>query len=125
MARKPRNYRAEYVRRIANATKRGIPRSVARGHAGKGLVGIRAAKELGIEGYNIEKAVARDARRMFGRKPKRKAGEFPLEYEIKLGESINEEKEPRFPWTDEASFIATIMGAGMSEREAYTLWFSP
>jgi hypothetical protein len=34
MARKPRDYAAEYARRIANATRRGFSRTQARGHAG-------------------------------------------------------------------------------------------
>lgn len=46
MARKPRNYRDEYARRIANAQKRGLSRSQARGHAkaGEAAVGKRPVK---------------------------------------------------------------------------------
>ena len=42
-----RNYKAEYQRRIANAEKRGLTRSQARGHAkaGEAVVGKRAAKD--------------------------------------------------------------------------------
>lgn len=43
MARK-RDYKAEYQRRIANAEKRGLSRSQARGHARPGERGIRPAK---------------------------------------------------------------------------------
>jgi hypothetical protein len=42
MARR-RNYRAEYQRRIANAAKRGLSRSQARGHARAGEASLRAA----------------------------------------------------------------------------------
>lgn len=41
MARKPRDFRAEYQRRIANAAKRGLSRSQARGHARAGEKPIR------------------------------------------------------------------------------------
>lgn len=43
---KKRDYRAEYQRRIANAAKRGLSRSQARGHAkaGEAAVGKRTAK---------------------------------------------------------------------------------
>ena len=37
-----RNYRAEYERRIANAAKRGLSRSQARGHARAGEMPVRA-----------------------------------------------------------------------------------
>lgn len=43
MARK-RDYRAEYARRIANAKKRGLSRSQARGHARSGEKPIRGSK---------------------------------------------------------------------------------
>ena len=43
MARK-RDYKAEYQRRIANATKRGLSRSQARGHARAGEKPIRAKR---------------------------------------------------------------------------------
>ncbi len=43
MAR-PRNYKAEYARRIANAKKRGLSRSQARGHARPGEKPIRGSK---------------------------------------------------------------------------------
>jgi hypothetical protein len=38
-----RNYKAEYQRRIANAAKRGLSRSQARGHARAGEASIKAA----------------------------------------------------------------------------------
>lgn len=46
MARRPRDYRAEYQRRIANAEKRGLSRSQARGHAkaSEAAVGKRSSK---------------------------------------------------------------------------------
>jgi hypothetical protein len=44
-----RDYKAEYERRIANAAKRGLTRSQARGHAkaGEAPVGRRSAKDSG------------------------------------------------------------------------------
>lgn len=46
MAKKSRNYAEEYARRIANAAKRGLTRSQARGHAkaNEATVGKRTAK---------------------------------------------------------------------------------
>lgn len=46
MAKRPRDYRAEYQRRLANAEKRGLSRSQARGHAkaGEAAVGKRSSK---------------------------------------------------------------------------------
>jgi hypothetical protein len=40
---KPRNHKAEYARRIANAKKRGLSRSQARGHARPGETPIRGS----------------------------------------------------------------------------------
>lgn len=50
---KPRNYKAEYAKRIANAEKRGLSRSQARGHARPGEKPIRSSKvnrgDVGLE----------------------------------------------------------------------------
>jgi hypothetical protein len=47
MARRVRNYRAEYARRNAFAAERGLSRSQARGHPRRGETGIAALKRLG------------------------------------------------------------------------------
>lgn len=90
-----RNYRKEYRRR-------------------KHLRAIEAAEEL----------VARDARRVFGRKPKRtKEDPDAVHYELRLAEMA--ERDGRFDWLEEAEFIAQMQAMGATTREAYTLWFSP
>lgn len=43
---RPRNFKAEYKRRIANAAKRGLSRSQARGHAKRGESTLRPAREI-------------------------------------------------------------------------------
>jgi hypothetical protein len=43
---KKRNYQAEYKRRIANAARRGLSRSQARGHAKAGEASIRAKRPV-------------------------------------------------------------------------------
>lgn len=116
--RKPgrkRDYRAEYRRRIANAVKRGFTRSQARGHARKAELSLSAAK--------IEQKVGKDAKRVFGRKPKRLPGEDVFAYPERLEEL--KKREGQFQWLDESTFIASITQLGLTEREAYTLWFSP
>ncbi len=146
MARKrKRDYAAEYKRRIERAAKKKIPRDVARGHAPKGKAGIKAARFLGIRPgeplraidpelfsnwEKIREQVARDARRVFGQKPKRgSAGDedFAAEYELRLNELIEERgnKQGRFSWEDERRFVGEMRAMGATERQAYTFWFSP
>lgn len=73
--RKPRNYKAEYARRVANAQKRGLSRSQARGHPKPAESVVRASSsrhpiedhrlQLGLKVLRQEKslsAAAREAR---------------------------------------------------------------
>jgi hypothetical protein len=72
----------------------------------------------------LEAAVARDARRVFGRKPKRtKEDPDAPHYELRLAEMA--ERDGRFDWLEESEFIAQMQSEGATTREAYTLWFSP
>lgn len=124
MARKPRNYAAEYARRIARGKQKGYSKSVARGHARKGEASLKTAKFLGIKpGADLDKIIAADARKVFGVKPKRVSGEGPVQYEEKLREM--QRQRGRFEWTDEAAFMAAMENLGMTAQDAYTHWFSP
>ncbi len=56
MARK-RDYKAEYQRRIANAAKRGLSRSQARGHARHGETPVRAKAGAGLSDHQMVAAI--------------------------------------------------------------------
>jgi hypothetical protein len=112
---KKRNYKAEYKRRIARAKARGFSVSQARGHA--------KPTELSITAENMRMVVGKDAKRVFGRKPKRLPGEDVFAYPERLEEM--KKREGQFQWLDESAFIESITKLGLTEREAYTLWFSP
>ena len=121
-----RDYKAEYQRRLQRAKEKGYSVAVARGHAPKGTLGIRAAKrakELLAIRQQVEKEVERDARKVFGRKPKREKGEQPFIYQEKLEEL--KKRDGQFAWTDEQSFVDEMLELGLTERDAYTFWFSP
>jgi hypothetical protein len=125
VAKRKRNYRAEYKRRIDRALAKGYTRAVARGHAPKGTAGIKAAKFLGVNpGADLDDLIERDAKYTFGRKPKRRKDDTtPPEYQLRLEEMWK--RDGRFDWRSEAEFIEQMQGLGFSKREAYTLWFSP
>ena len=128
-----RNYRAEYQRRIERAKVKGYSKSVARGHAPRGVAGLRTAKFLGLEpGESLGlaprdkrgrlKIVVEDARRTFGEKPVRERGDTPESYAEKLAEL--QERKGKFEWSNEPAFVAMMLKLGLTEREAYTHWFS-
>ena len=125
VTRKQRDYKAEYQRRIAKTPKGSVARAVARGHAPKGKAGKRAAKFLGIKaGSDIDQFIDKDKARVFGKKvPKRQFGETEQDFEDRLRE-LKRRKETEFKWTSEADFIESLIGLGLTEREAYTHWFS-
>jgi hypothetical protein len=120
-----RDYADEYRRRIARARARGLSVSVGRGHPGKGQLGIRATKREADRQSLLDatgRKVGRDARRVFGYNPSRGKGEAPFIYEDRLtGEA---KKEGAFAWTNEHEFIEQITALGLTERDAYTFWFS-
>jgi hypothetical protein len=145
MARKKkRNYRAEYKRRIARALEKGYSRSVARGHAktktrtytrkdgtkGREVVhvemSIKAAKLFGEKpGTLYADVLRRDANYVFGEVPKRIKGEDKTSTAYQLRLEGLAKFDGQFNWLDEGAFIAQMMAAGLTEREAYTHWFSP
>ena len=119
MAKRVRNYKREYARRLERARLLGFSKSQGRGHPKKG------EKKIGrLTKDQIKDIVSKDAKQVFGRKPKRLKGEqLPIDYEIKLADK--QKREGRFEWTDEATFIGDMQALGLTEREAYTQWFSP
>lgn len=103
-------------------------------------------------GKSVKSIVAADAKRVFkGRKPKRgrynpktgkvvsrRKGESSLDYYERTegweGESPDEyqlrlegimRKRGAFAWEDEKRFLGQMKALRVSEREAYTHWFSP
>jgi len=147
MARKKkRNYRAEYKRRIARALAKGYSRSVARVHAKtktRTYVGrdgkkhkevihvemsVKAAKLFGEKpGTLYADVLKRDARFVFGEVPRRVKGEDKTStaYQLRLEGLAKRDADGVFNWLDEGAFIEQMMAAGLTEREAYTHWFSP
>lgn len=142
MARRKRDYRAEYKRRIERALQKGYSRSVARGHpktrtitvqtaAGPKKkkqiveVGIKASKFLGIRpGGDFLKLILADSKHVFGEVPKRREGDNDSpRYQLRLEQL--QERGGVFDWTNEQNFIAEMQAAGLTEREAYEQWFSP
>jgi hypothetical protein len=81
---------------------------------------------------DIAIAIERDARRVFGIKPKRGRGEgsrydpSPL-VRIDYAEVLaaKKKRDGKFNWEDEDEFIGALTDLGMPTQEAYTLWFSP
>lgn len=74
---------------------------------------------------DLHELAERDSKRIFGRIVKR-SDDHPdtITYEDYLKDRQKRE-ERDFQWTDEASFIQSITAMGLTENEAYTLWFSP
>jgi hypothetical protein len=143
MAKRKRDYRAEYKRRIEKALKEGYSRAIARGHPKTEVVhyvdrkgqkqkrrrvvelGLRAARFLGERpGERIDKIVARDAKYTFGKKPKRGfQDKNEVYYQLRLEEL--ERRQGTFDWTNERKFIDQMLALGLTERDAYKNWFSP
>lgn len=135
-----RDYRAEYQRRVARAKERGLSKAIGRGHAPKGRAGIKLAKVLGIKpgertskrppqpraepGFptfeeRLEAAGFRnfiqDARIEYLRRLNRKRPK-----DEKLSKDEIEDIA-----TSKEDFVQTVFESAVSEREAYTAWFSP
>lgn len=132
---KKRNYAVEYKRRIARGKARGYSKAVARGHALQGTLGIRAAKFLGESpGFKVKvkpgskrslrDAVLRDAEYVFGEAPVRgfDDGSAP-EYQLRLEQLAS--RPGVFNWQNERAFVEKMMALGLTERAAYSHWFSP
>ncbi len=133
---KQRDYKAEYARRIARAAERGIPVSVARGHARKGLAGIKLAKILGIKpGSPVadRPRIARPALDYVGPsfEERLEAAGFGS-WLVEQRRRVLRREVPELSGaaikrvsTRQEEFVQIIMEAVHTEREAYTQWFSP
>ncbi len=115
-----RDYKAEYARRVARAVERGFDRSVGRGHARKGLVGIQLAKRYKVQpGSRISALPIRAT----GREVDNATIDRERELLIDQGVSIRDINAIDFH--DEESFIKKLLELGYTPREAYQLRFSP
>lgn len=163
MAKKRRDYRAEYKRRIARGRARGMSVSQSRGHPKTELVevrirrkgklvtvkrrrrvelsvstvklandrakgrGIRPILKPGATRKDLKRAIARDAMYVFGDLPRRVVDETgdggAPEYQLRL--QMLASRMGAFDWLSEKAFIASMMALGLTEREAYSNWFSP
>lgn len=86
--------------------------------------GIRPILPSGATLRDVKRAVKRDALYAFGEVPKRQHedGSAP-EYQLRL--ELLESRLSAFDWKNESKFIAEMMALGLSERQAYSQWFSP
>jgi len=133
MARKPRDYKVEYQRRLARAQERGYSRSVARGHAPKNIAGIKLARILNVKPGSDVDSRPRQSRSELGsasfQQRLERAGfvnfiaearKRYLERETSLGR-----REITKLSTSQEQFVQVVVESGHSEKEAYTAWFSP
>lgn len=109
---KRRDYKAEYRRRVKSAKRRGISRAQARGHPKHGEYGLKEARKLGIKPVAID-LVRKARRRAITAKKKHRKPKIPRE----LPDTISV--------TNQDAFIELLKKQGFSERDAFTMWFSP
>lgn len=128
MARR-RDYKKEYRRRLQLRELREqqlAPVAIPRGKKRRKRdykAEYERRKYLRLKEF-VEDKVAADAKRVFGRKPKRKEERDPGEYEATLQE-LKRRPERQFEWTDELAFVNAMRDFGLTSRDAYTMWFSP
>jgi hypothetical protein len=115
MARKSRDYKAEYARRLEKARAGGYSVSAARGHPRKREIGLERAKLMGIKPVVIGRNG--HARKGFRHTPRTRREEF----EERTGITA---KSIGLKVTRRDEFIETLLAVGFTEREAYTMWFS-
>jgi hypothetical protein len=132
-----RDYAKEYKQRLKRALDKGYSRSIARGHPKKTEISLARAKRLKIvAGLGIIRPQSRPGYRPTKREIINRIRRLGLP----LSESIIRAKwKGRMPnqWkgppgdrylVDHAGrngFVEFYVDQGLSEREAYTLWFSP
>jgi len=116
VARKSRDYKAEYKRRVARAARLGYSKAVARGHARKTEYGIEEAKRAKVK-------PGKSKIRATGREVSESTFEAAVNEAIQFG--VNERKARKLDIHDEEGFIKALLDIGLTPREAYTLRFSP
>ncbi len=86
--------------------------------------GIRPILDAGATIEDIKRAVLRDAQYVFEDVPKREHGDGSApEYQLRLEQLAS--RPGAFDWKNEAKFIAEMQALGLSEKQAYSQWFSP
>lgn len=98
--KRQRDYRAEYIARIQRGLERGLDRSVARGHPKRGQLGIRARRRIEHDALsgNLSDVSA---------------------------VSLATDKRINFEFTSQADFLQMATDLGLTEKQAYSIWFSP
>lgn len=130
--KRKRDYKREYRRRLQLRELReqqlAAPVKVRRRKKRRDYKKEYKARKI----LRAKEAIERDARRVFGKKPKRGKGEgsrydpspfVVIDYAEVLAEK--QKRDGAFNWTNEDEFIGALTNLGMPVQEAYTLWFSP
>lgn len=130
--RKPRqrDYKAEYANRVRLAELRGYSRSVARGHANPEVVGVKLARALGVKPGSLKSERPSFVPKKEGEtlQERLEAAGFKHYFRERREEWLKSNADitnVRFTATTREEFLTVAMNAGLSEREAYDLWFSP
>lgn len=121
MTKRIRDYKAEYRRRIERAEELGYSRSMARGHPKKGEIGI-----------NKERRIVYQNLKTYHDSTSRKAHEALKDTVFTMREmaeglpAIYQKGEVKYlNGRMQEIFIRLAKEAGFTERQAYSLWFSP
>jgi hypothetical protein len=106
----PRNYAAEYARRIARAKQLGYSKHVARGHARPGEFGLKRSKDLGLpSGFRTNERRSQDDLAKLLKDRRVATADFePFEPGAKSLTTKQEE------------FLAILNEHGFKDRDAYT-----
>ena len=114
--RSKRDYAAEYKRRIARNVGKGYSRAIARGHAPKGVIGISLGAKLRVPvGTEIDDLTIRTVN---------KEGADPsVIAQHLLDRGLAEKELSSFDFTDQETFIKTMLKYGFTMKEAFGIYF--